>query len=174
MCLWVGRRGEKVFKIVAGLCQRLLRQALSSSRYSSTMAVDIYILVHSVCAGFNSECYMYNFMPVYFRVCVYWTVIWGVSGLVTCGHGVLRVVTLIMSTYCVLVCMNGLLCGCVMQSMGMLLYGQSSGDNPIGLWPGHSFGSFKLTTSGLLNKGWDQSHVESGKYTYMSVFFVIV
>ena len=35
-------------------------QALPSCRHSLTVAVDIYILVHSVCAGF----YLYNFMPV--------------------------------------------------------------------------------------------------------------
>ena len=63
----------------------------------------------------------------------------GVSDLVTCEHGVLRVITLIMCMYVLLyVCM---ICCAVVSSSPWVCTCMSSdqGSNPIGLWSDHRF-----------------------------------
>ena len=91
----------------------------------------------------------------------------------------LRVVNLLFAYVCVIVCMYGLLCPCIKQSVGMLLYAL--------VWPvirgvtlsdygmATGFGPFNLPTCGPLPKGRDHSHVESGKHIckIMCVLFVL-
>ena len=87
-------------------------------------------------------------------------VIRGVSGLVTCGHGVLRVVNLIICTYmcycmyewfvvplCEVDC--GYICSCMACHQG---------SNPIGLWSGHKFQSLSIM----------------GRGTFLFLFFITV
>ena len=89
------------------------------------MALVIHVLVHKVfCAGFNSERYMYNFMPVCIgrsSGCIWssYMLAWGV----TSGY-----FNYMYNRIIIIVCLYGSLCRCVTLSVGMLVYGQSSGE----------------------------------------------
>ena len=103
-------------------------QALPSRRHSSTVAVVIYIVVHrvfvlvsivnAICI-ISCLCLLHSHPGGYIRSSYMW--IWGVTS--GCSNYVYVCVIV-----CMYVCMYGLLCRCVKQSVGMLLYGQSSGE----------------------------------------------